>query len=98
MILPPALRHRRFTLLWSGNMISIAGSQMQLWAIFWHIRLLTDSPIAISLIGVVRFVPILVFSLVGGLVADRFDRRKVLFITQTVMTLAAGGLWLLTAS
>ncbi len=98
MILPPALRHRRFTLLWSGQMISIAGSQMQLWAIFWHIRLLTDSPIAISLIGVVRFVPILVFSLIGGLVADRFDRRKVLFITQTVMTLTAGGLWLLTAA
>ena len=98
MILPPALRHRRFVLLWSGLMISIAGSQMQLWALFWHIRTLTNSPIAISLIGVVRFVPILVFSLVGGLVADRFDRRKVLFITQSVLTLTASGLWLLTAA
>ncbi len=98
MILPPALRHRRFTLLWSGQMVSIAGSQMQLWAIFWHIRLLTDSPIAISLIGVVRFAPILIFSLVGGLVADRVDRRKVLFITQSVETLTAAGLWLLTAA
>ena len=98
MILPPALRHRRFVLLWSGSMISFAGSQMQLWALFWHIRVLTDSPIAISLIGVVRFVPILVFSLVGGLVADRIDRRKVLFITQTVMTLTASSLWLLTAA
>ncbi len=98
MILPPALRHRRFTLLWSGQMISIAGSQMQLWALFWHIRLLTNSPIAISLIGVVRFVPILIFALVGGLVADRFDRRKVLFITQTVEMLTALGLWLLTAA
>ncbi len=98
MIVPPALRHRRFTLLWSGQIISIAGSEMQLWALFWHIRLLTNSPVAISLIGVVRFVPILIFSLVGGLVADRFDRRKVLLITQSAMTLAASGLWLLTAA
>jgi MFS family permease len=98
MILPPALRHRKFTLLWAGQMVSIAGSQMQLWALFWHIRVLTDSPIAISLIGVVRFVPILIFSLVGGLVADLFDRRKILFITQSVSMLTAFGLWALTAA
>jgi len=98
MILPPALRHRKFTLLWAGQMVSIAGSQMQLWALFWHIRVLTNSPIAISLIGVVRFVPILVFSLVGGLVADLFDRRKILFITQSVSMLTAFGLWALTGA
>jgi len=98
MILPPALRHRKFTLLWAGQMVSIAGSQMQLWALFWHIRVLTDSPIAISLIGVVRFVPILLFSLLGGLVADLFDRRKILFITQSVSMLTAFGLWALTAA
>jgi len=79
-------------------MVSIAGSQMQLWALFWHIRTLTDSPIAISLIGLVRFLPILIFSLVGGLVADMFDRRKILFITQTVNMLVAFGLWALTAA
>ena len=98
MILPPALKHRRFTLLWAGLMISIAGSQMQLWALFWHIRVLTDSPIAISLIGLVRFLPILVFSLVGGLVADLYDRRKILFITQTTNMLVAFALAYLTAS
>jgi MFS family permease len=98
VILPPALKHRRFSLLWAGLMISIAGSQMQLWALFWHIRTLTDSPIAISLIGVVRFVPILLFSLVGGLVADLYDRRTVLFITQTTNMLVAFALAFLTAS
>jgi len=98
MILPPALKHRRFTLLWAGLMISIAGSQMQLWALFWHIRTLTDSPIAISLIGLVRFLPILVFSLIGGLVADIYDRRKILFITQTTAMLVAFALALLTAA
>ncbi len=38
MHIPPALRHRRFFYLWLGLMISIAGSQMQVWALFWHIR------------------------------------------------------------
>ncbi len=79
-------------------MVSIAGSQMQLWALFWHIRTLTDSPIAISLIGLVRFLPILVFSLIGGVVADLYNRRTILFITQTIQMLVAAVLWVLTAA
>ncbi|HEX2979625.1 MAG TPA: MFS transporter, partial [Anaerolineaceae bacterium] len=94
--IPPALRYRNYRLLWLGLMISIAGSQMQLWALYWHIRTLSDQPIAVSGIGIVRFVPILLFSLFGGLVADRHDRRKVLFITQTTMTLVAVALGVLT--
>lgn len=97
MTLPPAFRHRRFTLLWVGMLISMAGSQMQIWALFWHIRTLTDQPIAISGIGLVRFFPILLFSLIGGLVADLYSRRKIIFLTQSVMTLAALGLAVLTA-
>ena len=46
--LPPALRHRRFAMLWLGMLISVAGSQMQLWSLFWHIRTLTDQPAAVS--------------------------------------------------
>jgi MFS family permease len=93
---PPALHYRKFTLLWLGMMISITGSQMQLWALFWHIRTLTTQPIAVSGIGAARFLPVLIFSLVGGLVADRFDRRTVLFLTQTTMALTALALGLLT--
>jgi hypothetical protein len=63
--IPPALYHRRFRLLWAGLTISVAGSQMQLWALLWHIRTLTDQPIAIGGIGLARVVPVLVFSLVG---------------------------------
>ncbi|MCL4562911.1 MAG: MFS transporter [Chloroflexi bacterium] len=76
--------------------ISITGSQMQLWALFWHIRTLTSQPIAVSGIGAARFLPVLVFSLVGGLIADRYDRRAVLFLTQSVMALTALALGLLT--
>ena len=70
-------------------MISVAGSQMQLWALLWHIRALSDQPIVVSGIGVVRFLPILVFSLGAGLVADLFDRRAIMAITQTSMALVA---------
>ena len=87
--LPPALRHRNFTLLWAGMLISVAGSQMQLWALYWHIRVLSDQPIAVSGIGLARFVPILILSLFAGLIADRYNRRNVLLITQTVMALTA---------
>lgn len=60
---------------------------MQLWALFWHIRTLTDQPIALGGVGLARILPIIGFSLVGGAVADAINRRRVLFITQTVMVL-----------
>jgi MFS family permease len=92
---PPSLRHRRFRLLWAGLAISLAGSQMQLWALLWHIRELTDQPIALGGIGLARILPVLAFSLIGGALADTVDRRKVLFVTQTVMALTALALaWL----
>jgi MFS family permease len=83
--IPPALHHRRFRLLWAGMAISIAGSQMQVWALFWHIRTLTDQPIALGGIGLARILPIIFFSLIGGAVADVANRRRILFITQAVM-------------
>ncbi len=93
---PPALKHRRFVLFWLGMMISTAGSQMQLWALFWHLRTLSDQPIVVSGVGLARFLPILILSLIGGLVADMFNRRKVMFISQIVMTLVSLILGLLT--
>jgi len=83
MRIPPSLKHRRFFFLWLGLLISIAGTQMQIWALFWHIRELTEQPIAVSGIGFARILPVIVFSLIGGVIADSFDRRKILFFTQT---------------
>ena len=92
---PPSLRHRKFRLLWIGLAISMAGSQMQVWALFWHIRTLTDQPIALGGVGLARIAPIIVFSLVGGAVADALNRRRVLFLTQAIMVLVALALtWL----
>jgi MFS family permease len=87
--IPPALHHRRFRLLWLGLLISIAGSQMQLWALFWHIRTLTDQPIALGAVGLARIIPVVVFSLIGGAVADVHNRRNILFLTQSGMALVA---------
>lgn len=96
LIIPPSLRHRRYRLLWFGMMVSIAGTQMQIWAIFWHIRTLTDQPIALGGVGLARIIPVIVFSLIGGAVADVANRRNVLFITQTAMALGALALAFLT--
>jgi MFS family permease len=94
--IPPSLKNRRFFYLWLGQLLSIAGTQMQIWALFWHIRTLTDQPIALGGVGLARILPIIIFSLISGVIADSFDRRKILFITQIVAGLLALGLGVLT--
>jgi MFS family permease len=84
-----ALRFLDFRRLWGAQLVSLTGSQMQVVAINWHVYLLTGSPLALGLLGLVRVVPVIVFSLWGGVVADRRDRRGVLLVSQSVMTLAA---------
>jgi len=96
MHIPPALKHRRFFYLWSGQLISIAGTQMQIWALFWHIRTLTDQPIALGGIGLARILPVILFSLIGGALADTYNRRAILFVTQSSAALLALTLGLLT--
>ena len=62
---------------------------MQFVAINWHIYLLTKSAFALGLVGLFRGVPIIVCSLAGGVVADAFDRKRTMVVTQTVMLLTA---------
>lgn len=96
MHIPPALKHRRFFFLWLGLLISIAGTQMQIWALFWHIRELTDQPIALGGIGLARILPIVIFSLIGGALADSANRRRIIFVTQSAAALLALSLGLFT--
>lgn len=93
-----ALRYRDFRLLWLGQFVSLTGSQMQLVAINWHIYILTQSKLALGGVGLVRVVPIILCSLIGGVVADVLDRKKMILISQTVMLLSAATLAALTAS
>jgi MFS family permease len=89
MVMPPAFKSRRFVMYWIGHLISFAGSQMQLWAMYWHLRTLSDQPMVISVVGLVRFLPIIVLSLIAGVAADRFDRRRMTMLTQLALGLVA---------
>ena len=91
-----SLRHADFRRLWMGQFVSLIGTQMQVVAINWHIYLLTRSPLALGFVGLTRALPIIIFSLWGGIVADRRDRRRVMIRTQIAMTLVAAGLAVLT--
>lgn len=84
-VLPAALRHRDFRYYSGGQFVSTAGSQMQQAAVAWQIYLLTNSAVALGLIGLVRVVPIVLLSIFGGVVADVLDRRRLLISTQTVL-------------
>ena len=83
--------------MWAGQFVSITGSQMQLVTINWHVYLLTHSAAALGLVGLVRVVPIILCSLAGGVVADAFDRKRLLVLTQTTMLLSAAALAAVTA-
>src|SRR5438094_9903719 len=91
-----SLRHRDFRLLWIGQIVSVTGSQMQLAAINWHVYLLTRSALALGLVGACRAVPIILCSLMGGVVADVVDRRRLMMATQSVMLMCSATLALLT--
>lgn len=84
-----ALKHRNFRLYWFGQMISLIGTWMQIIAQGWLVYQLTRSPLALGLVGMASSLPILLFSLFGGVLADRFDRRKLLLTTQTLAMIEA---------
>lgn len=88
---PPylALRHRDYRRLLVSQLLSLIGSQMQVVGINWHVYLLTRSPLALGFVGLTRVLPILAFSLWGGVVADRRDRRHVMIFSQLGMTAVA---------
>lgn len=88
-----ALRHRNFRLLWLGQQVSAAGSMMQNAALLWHVSLLVPPAqrgIALGMVGLVRVLPIVGFSLVSGVLADALDRRRLMLVTQSGMAVAAG--------
>ncbi|MEK6334982.1 MAG: MFS transporter [Acidobacteriota bacterium] len=93
-----SLRHRDFRLLWMGQFVSVIGSQMQMVAINWHIYLLTHSAFALGLVGLFRAGPIVLCSLLGGVVADVIDRRRLMIATQFVMLTCSAILALVTLS
>jgi len=73
-----SLRHRDFALFWSGNFLSNIGTWMQNLALGWLILLMTNSPFMLGLNGFLGSAPSFFFSLPGGAIADRLNRRKLM--------------------
>jgi MFS family permease len=84
-----SLYHRDFAIFWAGNFLSNIGTWMQYIALGWVILVISNSPFLLGLNGFLAQIPSLVFSLPGGTIADRLNRRKLMLITQTSMMLLA---------
>ena len=93
-----SLRTRNYRLWFFGQTISQSGSWMQSAAQYWLVYKLTHSAFDLGVTAALQFAPVLLFGTIGGLMADRFDKRKVLLVTQTAFTAQAAVLWMLVAS
>ncbi len=90
------LRNRNYSLLFWGQMISSAGTQMQVVAVAWQVYLLTHSAIALGVIGLVQAIPRLILSLIGGVFADALDRRRLLIVVEVALAATSAVLTLTT--
>lgn len=90
------MRHRNFALFWFGFLVSNAGAWIQSVAQGWLVYELSDSAVWLGAIGFVRAFPLILLAPLGGAVADRFSKRRILYMTQTVMMGAALALGTLT--
>ena len=79
---------RDFALLWTGAAVSLLGDGVYIVAIAWQVYELSDTPTALSLVGVAWTLPMAAFLLVGGVVSDRFDRREIMIATDLVRAVA----------
>jgi MFS family permease len=93
-----ALRHRNYQYFWSGNLLSNVGTWMQNVAQGWLVLELAkkDPEFWLGMVGFAASIPTLVFSLIGGVIADRVNRRRLLIWTQTSMMVVAFALAALT--
>jgi MFS family permease len=94
----PLRRDRDYRFLWTGQVISGMGRQVTVVALPFQLYVLTGSTLAVGLLALVQLVPILIFALGGGAVADAVDRRRLLLVTQLGLALASGALFALAMS
>ena len=90
-----SLRSRNFRLYWSGQLISLMGSRIQGIGQVWLVLELTHSAWQLGMVGALQALPVLLFSIFGGVFADRWPKRRVLLMTNTAAMLQALLLWIL---
>jgi MFS family permease len=84
------LRHRDFRVLWAGMAVSLLGDGIFLIAIAWESYALWNAPAALSIVGIGMALPTVTFLLVGGIVSDRYERRRVMMCADGVRALTVG--------
>ena len=84
-----ALKHREFAIFWSGALASNTGTWIQNMTVPYVLYQITESAFWVGFATFAQFVPQMVLGPLGGSIADRSDRRKVLIITQAAMAVAA---------
>ncbi len=84
-----SLKYKNFRNFWIGQWISLTGTWMQRTAQVWLVYTLTHSPLLVGILGVCQFLPMMLFTLFAGVFVDRFPKKKILLLTQTVFMLQA---------
>lgn len=79
-----SLYHRNFRLFWFGQAISLIGSMIQVTALSWYVYKISGSPFLLGLMGVFEFGPVLALSLFSGVFIERFPKKKILLLTQSI--------------
>ena len=90
--------HRNYRLFFSGQLVSVSGTWMQDTALPWLVLQLTHSPVYVGLLIFARYAPFMAFGLFSGALADRFDNRRVVIVTQASSMVVAAGLAVLAFS
>jgi len=90
--------HRNYRLFFGGQIVSLVGTWMQNIALAWYVIELTHSPVAVGFLAFCRFAPFTVFGLFSGVVADRFDNRRLVMGTQAASMIVAVALTILAFS
>jgi MFS family permease len=84
------LKHRDFRLLWTGMAISLLGDGIFFVALAWQVYMLSNVPTALAVVGIAMTVPTIAFLLLGGVISDRFDRRRVMLAADVLRGIAVG--------
>ncbi len=92
-----SLSHRNFRLFWIGQIISLSGTWMHHAAQNWLVYTLTNSPFYLGLAGMAASLPILLFTLAAGVLADRHSKKNIILATQITLTVLALALALIVA-
>lgn len=91
----PALKHKNYRLFFIGQFISLIGTWLQMVAQGWLVFTLTNSAFWVGIVAAAASFPVLIFSLFGGVIVDRFDKRKIMILTQIfsmILAFILGGL------